>query len=131
MLLSGVCFFLFIYVMFRDWSGSWESRSIPWKNLKFSISKTSGLLPLHILFEPVQHMITKFTFMICIIWRVTYSNTSNLSNLITWSNMVIVLYFNSYAIVTTLTLCNHSLMILLLFQRSCYCYHWYCGCLDC
>jgi hypothetical protein len=44
-----------------------ESRSISWKNLKFSISKASGLLPLHILFEPIQHMVTKFTSMICII----------------------------------------------------------------
>jgi hypothetical protein len=31
------------------------------------LSKESGLLPLHIMFEPNQHMITKFTFMICII----------------------------------------------------------------
>jgi hypothetical protein len=108
MLLSGVCFFLFVCVMFRDWSSSCESRSIPWKNLKFSISKASGLLPLHILFEPNQHMITKFTFMICIIGWVTYSNTPNLSNLIPWSNLGIVLYFSSYAIATTLTLCSHS-----------------------
>jgi hypothetical protein len=48
----------------------------------FSISKASGLLPLHILFEPNQHMITKFKFMICIVWWVTYSNTPNLFNLI-------------------------------------------------
>jgi hypothetical protein len=86
MLLSDVCF-LFVCVMFRDWSSSWESRSIPWKNLKYAVSKASGLLPLHILFEPIQHMITKFTFMICIIWWITYLDTPNLSNFIpclTW-----------------------------------------------
>jgi hypothetical protein len=108
MILSGVCFFLFVYVMFTDWSRSWVSGSIPWKNLKFSLNKASGLLPLYILFEPNQHMITKFTFMICIIWWVIYSNTHNLSNLIPWSNLGIVLYFNRYAIATTITLCSHS-----------------------
>jgi hypothetical protein len=55
-LLSGVCFFLFVCVIFRDWSSSWESRSNLWKNLKFSISKASGLLPLHTLFDPKQHI---------------------------------------------------------------------------
>jgi hypothetical protein len=113
-----VCFFLFVCVMFRDWSSSWESRSIPWKNLKFSLSKASGLLPC-IFYLKLINSITKFTFMICIIWWVTYSNTPSLSNLIPWSNLGIVLYFNSYAIARTLTLCSHSLMILL-FQRSCY-----------
>jgi hypothetical protein len=108
MLLSGVCFFLFVMRCQRDWSSSWESRSIPCKNLKFSISKANRFLPLHILFEPNQHMITKFTFMICTIWWVAYSNTPNLSNLIHWSNLDIVLYFSSYAIATTLTLCSHS-----------------------
>jgi hypothetical protein len=129
MLLSDVCFFLFVCVMFRDWSSSWESRSIPWKNLKFSLSKASGLLPC-IFYLNLINSITKFTFMICIIWWVTYSNTPSLSNLFRWSNLGIVLYFNSYAIARTLTLCSHSLMILL-FQRSCYFYHCYCGCLDC
>jgi hypothetical protein len=33
-----------------------ESRYIPWKNLKFSISKASGLLPLHTLFDPKQYI---------------------------------------------------------------------------
>jgi hypothetical protein len=87
MLLSGVCFFLFVCVMFRDWSSSWESRYILWKYLQFPLSKASGLLTLHILLEPNQHMITKFTFMICIIWWVAYSDTHNLSNLtlcLTW-----------------------------------------------
>jgi len=44
----------------------------------------------------------------CIIWWVIYSDTSNLSNLIPWSNLGIVLYFSSYAIATTFTLCSHS-----------------------
>jgi hypothetical protein len=74
----------------------------------FSLSKASGLLSLHIMFEPIQHMITKFTFMRSIIWWVTYSNTHNLSNLIPWSNLGIVLYFSSYAIAITLTLRRHS-----------------------
>jgi hypothetical protein len=30
--------------------------SVLWKNLKFSISKTSGLLPLHILSDPMQYI---------------------------------------------------------------------------
>jgi hypothetical protein len=64
--------------------------------------------PMHTLFEPIQHMITKFIVMICIIWWVTHSNTPNLSNLIPWSNLDIVLYFCSYAMATTLTLCSHS-----------------------
>jgi hypothetical protein len=108
MLLSGVCFVLFVCVMFRDWSSSWESISIIWTNLKFSLSKASGLLPLHILFEPNQHITTKFTFMIHIIWWVTYSNTPNLSNLIPWSNLGIILYFSSYVIATILTLWWYS-----------------------
>jgi hypothetical protein len=82
--------------------------SIMRKNLDFSLSKASGLLSLHIMFEPIQHMITKFTFMRSIIWWVTYSNTHNLSNLIPWSNLGIVLYFSSYAIAITLTLRRHS-----------------------
>jgi hypothetical protein len=85
-----------------------ESGSISWKIPRISMSKASALLPLHILFEPNQHMITKFTFMIWIIWWVTYSNTPNHSNLIPWSNLCIVLYFSSYAIATTLTLSSHS-----------------------
>jgi hypothetical protein len=107
-MLSGVRFFLFVCVLFSGWSSSWESRYFSWMNLKFSISKASGLLPLHILFEPNQHMITKFTFMTCINWWVTNLNTPNLSNLIHWSTMGIVLYFSSYAIAITLTLCSHS-----------------------
>jgi hypothetical protein len=95
-------------VTIRDWSSIWESGSIPWMSLRFSISKASGLLPLHILFEPIQHMITKFTFMMCIIWWITYSNTPNLYNLIPWSNLGIVLYIRIYAIATTLTLWWYS-----------------------
>jgi hypothetical protein len=88
-----VCFWVFfVCFLFVMWCleivpSSWETGFVPWKNLKFSISKASGLLPLHILFEPNQHMITKFTFMICIIWRIAYSGTHNLSNLtpcLTW-----------------------------------------------
>jgi hypothetical protein len=108
MLLSGVCFFLFVCMLLSGRSSSWELWSIPSTNLKFSISKASRLLFLHILFEPNQHMVTKFTSMICIILWVTYSNTPNLSNPIPWPNLGIVLYFSSYAIATTLTLCGHS-----------------------
>jgi hypothetical protein len=80
-----------------------------WRRISSFLSARQVVFsPLHIPFEPNQHMITKFTFMICIIWWVTYSNTPNLSNIIPWSNMGIVLYFSSYAIATTLTLCSHS-----------------------
>jgi hypothetical protein len=47
------------------------------------------------------HLI-KFTLLdiyICIIWRVTYLD--NLSNLIPWSNLGIILYLSSYVIATT------------------------------
>jgi hypothetical protein len=33
-----------------------QDYSYPWKNLKFSISKASGLLPLHTLFDPKQYI---------------------------------------------------------------------------
>jgi hypothetical protein len=81
------CMFLFVCMLFSGWSRSWESRYIPWKNLKFSLSKASGLLLMHILFDPNQHMINKYIFILCIIWWVTHLDTPKLSNLIpclTW-----------------------------------------------
>jgi hypothetical protein len=47
------------------------------------------------------HLIKFILRYICIIWWVTYLDTSNLSNLIPWSNLGIIIYLRSYAIATT------------------------------
>ena len=47
------------------------------------------------------HLIKFILRYICIIWRVTYSDTPNLFNHIPWSNLGIILYLRSYAIATT------------------------------
>jgi hypothetical protein len=52
------CLFLLVLLVCYSVVDSVESRSNPWKNLKFSLRKACGILSLHILFDPNQHMIT-------------------------------------------------------------------------
>ncbi len=108
MLLSGVCSScLFVWysvvdlvVKIQDLFLSVEEPQVFYKQGKWTSPSAYSV------WSQTIHLIKFILWYICIIWWVTYLD--NLSNLIPWSNLGIILYFRSYAIATTLNLCSHS-----------------------